>query len=322
MFVFICLAILSFLLDSCKQAFFIFVGATLISVLIPHKKRNSICAIMQNEKVFPLKKRRSLFSFNQEENENDNEEQDKVEEEIISEKAPEENMNHTMDQENNIEAGKTEGANPISLIAIAASFLTDTEDENQQEINMPSIDTEATSQGYERRRITKPRSMITRKRRTDYAFLTNHNVFAVATLQCGEEEEEHENENELVPFKEEAVGEQQQQEEVIEDDGEDLYTKVKRRSGRMAAAVIERSRCSRVNGKGWRCLQLARAGYSLCDHHLGRQERLRQLGNLGSSIGPKKRPGRPKGKNSNNDSNTKTRSLKVILEQSEPICKW
>ncbi|KAG0469481.1 hypothetical protein HPP92_015550 [Vanilla planifolia] len=32
----------------------------------------------------------------------------------------------------------------------------------------------------------------------------------------------------------------------------------------------EGSRCSRVNGRGWRCSQPTLVGYSLCEHHLGK----------------------------------------------------
>ncbi|KAG8094215.1 hypothetical protein GUJ93_ZPchr0012g20329 [Zizania palustris] len=42
----------------------------------------------------------------------------------------------------------------------------------------------------------------------------------------------------------------------------------KRRGG--AAVLMERSRCSRVNGRGWRCGQPTLVGYALCEHHLGK----------------------------------------------------
>ncbi|KAM0878586.1 hypothetical protein ACQ4PT_034765 [Festuca glaucescens] len=47
----------------------------------------------------------------------------------------------------------------------------------------------------------------------------------------------------------------------------------KRRRG--PAVLLEGSRCSRVNGRGWRCSQPTLVGYSLCEHHLtkGRQSR-------------------------------------------------
>ncbi|XP_077230986.1 uncharacterized protein LOC143864053 [Tasmannia lanceolata] len=34
--------------------------------------------------------------------------------------------------------------------------------------------------------------------------------------------------------------------------------------------LMEGSRCSRVNGRGWRCCQQTLVGYSLCEHHLGK----------------------------------------------------
>ncbi|KAL0322032.1 UNVERIFIED_CONTAM: hypothetical protein Scaly_2499600 [Sesamum calycinum] len=34
--------------------------------------------------------------------------------------------------------------------------------------------------------------------------------------------------------------------------------------------IMEGSRCSRVNGRGWRCCQPTLVGYSLCEHHLGK----------------------------------------------------
>ncbi|XP_073287337.1 uncharacterized protein [Primulina huaijiensis] len=34
--------------------------------------------------------------------------------------------------------------------------------------------------------------------------------------------------------------------------------------------IVEGSRCSRVNGRGWRCCQPTLVGYALCEHHLGK----------------------------------------------------
>ncbi|KAG5072284.1 hypothetical protein GLYMA_03G145500v4 [Glycine max] len=42
------------------------------------------------------------------------------------------------------------------------------------------------------------------------------------------------------------------------------------------SALMEGSRCSRVNGRGWRCCQQTLVGYSLCEHHLGKG-RLRSM---------------------------------------------
>ncbi|XP_050382395.1 uncharacterized protein LOC126799274 [Argentina anserina] len=46
-------------------------------------------------------------------------------------------------------------------------------------------------------------------------------------------------------------------------------------------AIMEGSRCSRVNGRGWRCCQQTLVGYSLCEHHLGKG-RLRSLNSVRS----------------------------------------
>ncbi|KAF5473369.1 hypothetical protein F2P56_009984 [Juglans regia] len=46
-------------------------------------------------------------------------------------------------------------------------------------------------------------------------------------------------------------------------------------------ALMEGSRCSRVNGRGWRCCQQTLVGYSLCEHHLGKG-RLRSMTSLRS----------------------------------------
>ncbi|KAA8518283.1 hypothetical protein F0562_015834 [Nyssa sinensis] len=42
------------------------------------------------------------------------------------------------------------------------------------------------------------------------------------------------------------------------------------------SVIMEGSRCSRVNGRGWRCCQQTLVGYSLCEHHLGKG-RLRSM---------------------------------------------
>ncbi|XP_044490040.1 uncharacterized protein LOC123214359 [Mangifera indica] len=53
-------------------------------------------------------------------------------------------------------------------------------------------------------------------------------------------------------------------------------------------ALMEGSRCSRVNGRGWRCCQQTLVGYSLCEHHLGKG-RLRSMTSVRSrSLGNSK----------------------------------
>ncbi|XP_077234608.1 uncharacterized protein LOC143876799 isoform X2 [Tasmannia lanceolata] len=49
---------------------------------------------------------------------------------------------------------------------------------------------------------------------------------------------------------------------------EEMDGGVKKR--RKRSALMEGSRCSRVNGRGWRCCQQTLVGYSLCEHHLGK----------------------------------------------------
>ncbi|XP_062217579.1 uncharacterized protein LOC133917732 [Phragmites australis] len=42
------------------------------------------------------------------------------------------------------------------------------------------------------------------------------------------------------------------------------------RKRRGPAVLLEGSRCSRMNGRGWRCSQPTLVGYALCEHHLGK----------------------------------------------------
>ncbi|KAJ8448133.1 hypothetical protein Cgig2_031857 [Carnegiea gigantea] len=51
--------------------------------------------------------------------------------------------------------------------------------------------------------------------------------------------------------------------------------------------IMEGSRCSRVNGRGWRCCQPTLVGYSLCEHHLGKG-RLRSMTSVRSRPSSKK----------------------------------
>lgn len=48
------------------------------------------------------------------------------------------------------------------------------------------------------------------------------------------------------------------------------------KNGKRGNVIMEGSRCSRVNGRGWRCCQQTLVGYSLCEHHLGKG-RLRSM---------------------------------------------
>ncbi|KAK3030804.1 hypothetical protein RJ639_037185 [Escallonia herrerae] len=48
------------------------------------------------------------------------------------------------------------------------------------------------------------------------------------------------------------------------------------KKGKRGSVLKEGSRCSRVNGRGWRCCQQTLVGYFLCEHHLGKG-RLRSM---------------------------------------------
>ncbi|KAK3128660.1 hypothetical protein QOZ80_6BG0464860 [Eleusine coracana subsp. coracana] len=59
--------------------------------------------------------------------------------------------------------------------------------------------------------------------------------------------------------------------------------KVNTKKRRGPPVLLEGSRCSRVNGRGWRCSQPTLVGYSLCEHHLGKG---RARSSNGAAAGP------------------------------------
>ncbi|PIN03611.1 hypothetical protein CDL12_23847 [Handroanthus impetiginosus] len=62
---------------------------------------------------------------------------------------------------------------------------------------------------------------------------------------------------------------------VIEENGIDHSSNGNKKKKR-GNVIMEGSRCSRINGRGWRCCQPTLVGYSLCEHHLGKG-RLRSM---------------------------------------------
>lgn len=64
-------------------------------------------------------------------------------------------------------------------------------------------------------------------------------------------------------------------------DGSTSITTTSAKKKARGGALVEGSRCSRVNGRGWRCCQQTLIGYSLCEHHLGKG-RLRSMTNVRS----------------------------------------
>jgi hypothetical protein len=61
-----------------------------------------------------------------------------------------------------------------------------------------------------------------------------------------------------------------QHEEKANHDGNNSVGVGASKKRRGPAVLLEGSRCSRVNGRGWRCSQPTLVGYSLCEHHLGK----------------------------------------------------
>ncbi|KAH7656155.1 Growth-regulating factor protein [Dioscorea alata] len=86
---------------------------------------------------------------------------------------------------------------------------------------------------------------------------SNISCYIACTSECKEEEEEEEKKGMII-------------------------SGVKKR--RSPAVLMEGSRCSRVNGRGWRCCQQTLVGYSLCEHHLGKG-RLRTVNSVRGQIG-------------------------------------
>lgn len=89
---------------------------------------------------------------------------------------------------------------------------------------------------------------------------------------------------------EDSTEEEDEEEKGEETKVDDVNMNVSKKRVR-GSALMEGSRCSRVNGRGWRCCQQTLVGYSLCEHHLGKG-RLRSMTSVRSrsiaSTAPKK----------------------------------
>ncbi|PIA48547.1 hypothetical protein AQUCO_01400855v1 [Aquilegia coerulea] len=85
------------------------------------------------------------------------------------------------------------------------------------------------------------------------------------------------------------------------------------------SAMMAGSRCSRVNGRGWRCCQETLVGYSLCEHHLGKG-RLRNKTKTEkqgtTSLSPNEMPITIT-KESNKIGIVKARSIRSLLRQTQ-----
>ncbi|KAE8713159.1 hypothetical protein F3Y22_tig00110213pilonHSYRG00032 [Hibiscus syriacus] len=89
-------------------------------------------------------------------------------------------------------------------------------------------------------------------------------------------------------------------------------------------ALMEGSRCSRVNGRGWRCCQQTLVGYSLCEHHLGKG-RLRSIASVKSNAAKKEDPQPPLSKQGSDQKTVmklgtvKARSISSLLGQNDNV---
>lgn len=101
---------------------------------------------------------------------------------------------------------------------------------------------------------------------------------------------------------EEEEEEDEYEEEVARETKGEVHVGKKRVRG---GALMEGSRCSRVNGRGWRCCQQTLVGYSLCEHHLGKG-RLRSMTSVRNKSNIGTTSGAPK---SNNNAKSESSSL-------------
>jgi hypothetical protein len=90
--------------------------------------------------------------------------------------------------------------------------------------------------------------------------------------------------------------EEEESKEIIKEGADGTTNNTSARKKARGGALMEGSRCSRVNGRGWRCCQQTLVGYSLCEHHLGKG-RLRSMNSVRSRsmarTAPKKAESKP-----------------------------
>ncbi|KAJ0987316.1 hypothetical protein J5N97_005672 [Dioscorea zingiberensis] len=83
------------------------------------------------------------------------------------------------------------------------------------------------------------------------------------------------------------------------------------------AVLMEGSRCSRVNGRGWRCCQQTLVGYSLCEHHLGKG-RLKTMTSVRGQLGST-RPIKPASSGDQAEINGFKKSKKIGMVKARSI---
>ncbi|XP_068663931.1 uncharacterized protein [Aristolochia californica] len=97
-----------------------------------------------------------------------------------------------------------------------------------------------------------------------------------ASYGCGEEEVTMKKETKTKTHLKRKIPRKRIREEEAKESNEDAGSAVKKHRNSNGGALMEGSRCSRINGRGWRCCQQTLVGYSLCEHHLGKG-RLRSM---------------------------------------------
>ncbi|CAN6465230.1 unnamed protein product [Victoria cruziana] len=84
--------------------------------------------------------------------------------------------------------------------------------------------------------------------------------------------------------------------------------------------VEKKWRCTRMNGRGWRCSKPTLVGYSLCEHHLGKGRRIKTINTLAPQ---KQEDDNPEAANEKKNKKkekemVKARSVNSLLDQASP----
>ncbi|KAF3791336.1 hypothetical protein EJ110_NYTH14743 [Nymphaea thermarum] len=104
-----------------------------------------------------------------------------------------------------------------------------------------------------------------------------------------------------------------------EDESDDDECKQKKKK---AKAVEKKWRCTRMNGRGWRCSKPTLVGYSLCEHHLGKGRRIKTINTLAPQKQQDDNPEAANGSKKNKKKEkeiVKARSMNsLLLDQASP----
>ncbi|XP_031496870.1 uncharacterized protein LOC116262016 isoform X2 [Nymphaea colorata] len=93
-------------------------------------------------------------------------------------------------------------------------------------------------------------------------------------------------------------------------------TNIQNGSDHHSEAAENKWKCSRMNGRGWRCSKPTLVGYSLCEHHLGKGRRIKTMNTLlhgkQASKDRTRKKGRGKG---SDDASAGSRSMNSLVSQ-------